>query len=180
MHFAGDVGFPYRCAIDLLAELGGDVVDHAAGGEVGDYGDGLDQHARVGAEGEGVFFADVGAVLIDEGEAVGVGVLGEADGGVFFADLGAEGGEVFFGGFGGVGEEAGGFGVHVDEFGAEFAEEHGGADAAGTVDGIEDDAEALVGDAAGVEEGEDGLDVVGVGAGREDTIVLKDVFSKKA
>ena len=35
---------------------------------------------------------------------------------------------------------------------AELAEEHGGADAAGTIDGIEDDAEALVGDAAGVEE----------------------------
>ena len=61
-------------------------------------------------------------------------------------------------------EAAGGLGVHVHEFGTEFAEEHGRADAAGAVDGIEDDAETLVGDAADVEDGEDGLDVMGVGA----------------
>src|SRR6185369_17846626 len=70
---------------------GRDVVEHAGGGEVGDEdtgsgGAGVPPAAgaqeRFGREGEGVLLADVPAALVDDGEAVGVGVLGEADVGV--------------------------------------------------------------------------------------------------
>ena len=41
----------------------------------------------LGGQGQGIFFADVDAVFIDDGQAVGIGVLGEADGGLLPADF---------------------------------------------------------------------------------------------
>ncbi|MEZ6163478.1 MAG: hypothetical protein R3B67_03480 [Phycisphaerales bacterium] len=97
----------------------GDIVDHAAGGEVDDE-DGFVVarlvviihacfHECHGAEDERVFLADVLAAFVDDGEAVGVGVLCETDIGFEAGDGIAEAalaGEVFFGGFGGVWEDS--------------------------------------------------------------------------
>ena len=80
-----------RAANDGNAGLGGDVVDHPAGAEVrGEGAFAVLQHPGR-TEGEGVFLADVGAVLVDEGEAVGIRVLGEADDGLVLLHGVAEG-----------------------------------------------------------------------------------------
>jgi hypothetical protein len=110
-HGLNDVGFADGGADDLAFVGGGNVIEHSAGGEIGDGDAGAAGKEPFGAEDEGIFFADVFAGFVDDGEAIGVGILGEADGGVMPADFIGEGDEVFFGGFGFVGEAAIGDGV---------------------------------------------------------------------
>ena len=159
-----DVGFADRRADDAAAVAGGDVVEHPAAGEIGDRdAAGLARQHPLGGQGERIFFADVGAVFIDDGQAVGIGVLGEADGGLLPADFVAQAGEVFRGRLGLVGELAVGRGVDVDELAAELVEQRGGGDAAGPVDAVEHDFESLGGDAEHVDVVEHALDMQGVG-----------------
>ena len=47
-------------------------------------------------EGQGVFFADVAAAIVDEGQAVGVGIDGESDGRLVSNDGVAEAAQVLF------------------------------------------------------------------------------------
>ena len=42
---------------------------------------------QLGGQCERIFFADVGAVLVDDRQAIGIGVLREADGGLLPADF---------------------------------------------------------------------------------------------
>ena len=63
-------------------------------------------------------WTDVPPFVVDDGQAVGVGILGETDGGGFgFGALG-EFGEILPGWFGGVGELPGGLAVKVDQVAA--------------------------------------------------------------
>ena len=89
-----------------------------------------------GAKREGVFLADVRAVLIDDGEPVGVWVLREADIGAGLRGFRAEFDQVFLGGLGRVREVAGGFGVEVVQFDAQCVQEVSRLVAAGAVDRV--------------------------------------------
>ena len=138
-HGLNDVGFADGSAEDAAVVCGGDVVEHSAGGEVGDGKAGAAGENPFGTKSEGIFLADVSAVFIDDGEAVGIGVLSEADGGVVAANLVGQGNQILLGRFGVVRESAVGGGIQMNELAAEFAEERGGGDATGAVDAVEDD-----------------------------------------
>ena len=82
-----DVGFADGGADDPAVVGGGDVVEHPAAGEIRDGNSRQAGENPLGAEGEGIFFADIDAVFVDDREAIGIGVLGEADGGALAADF---------------------------------------------------------------------------------------------
>ncbi len=86
-HGVDDVGFADGGSDDAGAGGGGDVIEHAAAGEIRHGDAGLFGEEKFGAEREGIFFADVVAMLVDDGEAIGVGVLGEAYRGALAADF---------------------------------------------------------------------------------------------
>ena len=94
-HGLNDVSFADGSAEDAAVESGGDVVEHPAGGEVGDGEAGSAGENPSGTESEGIFLTDVNTGFIDDGEAVGVGVLREADGGVVAADFIGKGNQIF-------------------------------------------------------------------------------------
>ncbi len=164
LHGFDDVRFADGCAVDLAAAGEGDVVDDHRGGEIHDDVAGHDGEGAEDGEGEDIVVVEDDAVFVDDGEAVGVGVLREADFGAGFADEFGEVAEGVGAGLGDAGEDLGG----VDGDGVEAAvetvrEEAGGHDGAGAVDGVEGDAELAAADAVDVDLGEDAVDVDGLG-----------------
>ena len=77
----------------------------------------------VGHECQGEFLADVGAVLVDQGQAVGVGVLAEADVGVQLANLRQDGLQILGRGFRRMREHAVGIAAEDRHLAAECFEE---------------------------------------------------------
>jgi len=138
-HGLNDVGFADGSAEDAAIVGGGDVVEHSAGGEVGDGNAGAAGENPLGAQRQGIFLADVNAVFIDDGEAVGIGVLREADGGVLAANFIGQRNQILLGRFGVVRKSAVGRGIQMNELATELAEERGGGDASGAVDAVEND-----------------------------------------
>ncbi len=66
----------------------------------------------------------------------------------------AERGKIFGGGFGRVGEQTVGFGIHRNNGAAQFFQKHSGRGAAGTVDTIENNLKSFCGDEVFVNQGE--------------------------
>ena len=138
---AHDVRLADRGAVhDGAGELGRDVVDHARGREVRRERERPAQleHA-LRREDERVLLADVAAVLVDDRQPVGVGILRETAGGAGGrADLRREFAEVLRGRLGRVAEDSRHLAVDVRHAAAERVEHHAAAFAAGGVDAVED------------------------------------------
>ena len=79
-----------------------------------------------GSQGQGVFLTEVFPALVDDGQPVGVGVLGEADVGLGLGHGLAQVAHVGEGGLRVAGEEPGGLAVHSHHRTAEFLQEGGG------------------------------------------------------
>lgn len=164
-HGQNDVGFADGRADDLACGGGGNVVDHSAAGEVGRGETGLFRQDQLGGQGQGIFFANISAVFINDGQTVGIGILRKADGGVLSADFIRQTGEIPGRGFRFVGELSVRRGVDVDELTAQFAQQGGGRNTAGTVHAVEHDLVSFGGNAQYVNVFEYSLDVKGVGFG---------------
>ena len=121
----------------------------------------LGQH-EPGGQGQGIFLADVVAVLVHDRQSVGVGVLGEADGRLLPADFVGQAGQVFRRRLRLVRELAVGRGVDVDDLAAELAQQRRRRHAAGPVHAVEHHLESPGGDAQHVHVVQHPLDVQGV------------------
>ncbi len=75
--------------------------------------------------------------FVDDGQPIGIRILGEADGGTVAANFIGQGNQILFGRLRLVRKSAVGRGIQMNELAAELAEQRGRGDAAGAVDAVE-------------------------------------------
>lgn len=150
LHLGGDVYFAYGGSVILSATGDGHVAQGAARAEVAHgVARSMLQHV-VGNRHEGVFFAEHLAVLVDNGEAVNVGVDHEGHVGHAAGHQVGNAGQVLGDRFGRVGKVAGGRAVEFYYlFNAEGLEQLGDDDAANRVYGVDSHGEVCVANGLG-------------------------------